>query len=270
MPVTSAPRGVASGSSPRSATLLTGLGLDEAVTFSLVDESLAAPGPARRGLAAAPDRPFQPEARDRAAAEPDPQPAVGPAAQRGPRQARRRALRDRQRLPAPRRSAAPRRADPAGPRLRPRFPGPQGIVEALLARLHVAEPLAARPVEISPSSPPAGPPSCSSARRISGYLGEVDAGQLAAFELRAGVHGRRARVQRPARARPGSSPSITPCRRSPPSSATSPWWSPGRSPGPSSRPRSSRPPARRLPPSSISTPSRAATSPTISRASISA
>ena len=67
----------ASGSNPRSAACCTGLGLNEAVTFSLVDEALSVPVGPGSGPPPLADRAFQPQTGGRVAAEPDSQPAGG-------------------------------------------------------------------------------------------------------------------------------------------------------------------------------------------------
>ena len=63
------------------------------------------------------------------------------------------------------------------------FRGLKGVVESLLARLHLAEPLTARPVESALFAP-----GRAAELRVGdvhlGYLGELDPGQLERFELR--------------------------------------------------------------------------------------
>ena len=98
--------------------VLTGLGIDEACTYSLVAEPVgrAIEGGAGRLVAR---RAFDPQAGDGAAAEPHTEPAGRPGTQRGARDPRRRPLRDRPRLPARPLRRPALGADPTGDRLRP-------------------------------------------------------------------------------------------------------------------------------------------------------
>ena len=65
------------------------------------------------------------------------------------------------------------------------FRGLKGIVEALLARLHIAAPLTARPVEIPLFAPGRSAELLVGDTHL-GFLGELDPGQVEAFELRGG------------------------------------------------------------------------------------
>ena len=267
------PAGVASGSRPRSATLLTGLGFDEAVTFSLVAERARhAPidpaGPAARSGSSIPaasartpcGRAWSPAcwpsgAHNEAHGNPDAELFEIANVY----------------LPAPG-EPLPRRADPAGAGLRPRLPraqgGGRGAAGAAARRRHRWRPGPSR----SRCSPPAAPPSCRWATTHLGYLGEVDRRPARRPRAPRRLLGGRAGVRRPARGRPTWSRSHRPL---PPFPAVvrdlSLVVDRTRLPGPTWPPPSAQAGAalisRR---STTSTPSRAATSPTASRASTSA
>ena len=183
--MTSAPRGLRERVESLVREVLTGLGLDEAVTFSLVDETLAAPvGPGAAG-----SRPLRID-----------------------HSSRKREVALRQSL-IPSLLSVRRHNEAHGnpdaelfeianvylPRAEETLPdeptrlgiisgrdfrGLKGLIEALLARLHVATPLSSAPVET---------PLLASGRAAElrlgethlGYLGEVDDAQLAALDLRA-------------------------------------------------------------------------------------
>jgi phenylalanyl-tRNA synthetase beta chain len=183
VPLTSAPRGNRERLESAVRHLLTGAGLDEAVTFSLVDESLATPvGPG-----------------------PAPQPSKVDHSSRKRESALRQSLipsllavrlhneahgqfdaelfeiadvylpRPGQLLPfEPTRLALVSGRD---------FRGLKGIVEALLIGLHVMEPLVTRPVEI-PLFAPGRAAELVVGETHLGYLGEIDEAQLEVFELR--------------------------------------------------------------------------------------
>ncbi len=131
--------------------------------------------------------------------EPDPQPARRALAQRSARSVRRRAVRDRQRLPAAPRPGAARRADPAGAGLRARLPGLEGNRRSACSRACTCRSRWWRVRSRFRSLRRVGPPSCSLGETHLGYLGEIDPDQLKIFELQASLRGGRARVRRPIR-----------------------------------------------------------------------
>jgi phenylalanyl-tRNA synthetase beta chain len=183
VPVTSAPRGLRERVESEVRGVLTGLGLNEAVTFSLVDEALGLPvGP-----------------------------GAGPPPLRIDHSSRRREIALRQSLiPS---LLAVRRHNEAHGNLdaelfeiahvylpRPDQPLPdeptrlalvcgrdfrqiKGLIESLLARLHASAPLTARPVEV-PLFAPGRAAELLLGEIHLGYVGEVDADQLETFELR--------------------------------------------------------------------------------------
>src|SRR5271157_5688250 len=183
VPVTSVPRGLRERVESEVRGLLTGLGLNEAVTFSLVDEALSLPvGP-----------------------------GSGPPPLRIEHSSRKREVALRQSLiPS---LLAVRRHNEAHGNLdaelfeiahvylpRPDQPLPdeptrlalvsgrdfrqiKGVIESLLARLHVASPLRAQPVEVALFAPGRAAELLLGDIHL-GYTGEVDPDQLATLELR--------------------------------------------------------------------------------------
>jgi phenylalanyl-tRNA synthetase beta chain len=185
VPVTSAPRGLRERVEAHVRDVLTGLGLDEAVTFSLVDEALAAPV----DPGGADSRPLRIDHSSRkrevalrqslipsllsirrhnqAHGNPDPE------------------LFEIANVYLPRAEGVlpdePTRLGIVSGR---DFRGLKGLIEALLARMHVATPLSSVPVE-TPLLAPGRAAELRLGEIHLGYLGEVDDSQLAAHDLRA-------------------------------------------------------------------------------------
>ncbi|MDR3621331.1 MAG: phenylalanine--tRNA ligase subunit beta [Paludisphaera borealis] len=183
VPVTSAPRGRRERVESEIRNVLTGLGLDEAATFSLVEDSLAAP--IEPGPASAPLRVDHSSRRRENALRQSLIPSLLAARRHNEAHGAADAQlfeiadvylpREGRELP----DEPPRLALAAGRDFR----GLKGVVESLITRLHVAEPLSARPVESALFAP-----GRAAELRVGdvhlGYLGEIDAGQLERFELR--------------------------------------------------------------------------------------
>ncbi|APW60780.1 phenylalanine--tRNA ligase subunit beta [Paludisphaera borealis] len=183
VPVTSAPRGRRERVESEIRNVLTGLGLDEAATFSLVEDSLAAP--IEPGPASAPLRVDHSSRRRENALRQSLIPSLLAARRHNEAHGAADAQlfeiadvylpREGRELP----DEPPRLALAAGRDFR----GLKGVVESLITRLHVAEPLSARPVESALFAP-----GRAAELRVGdvhlGYLGEIDAAQLERFELR--------------------------------------------------------------------------------------
>ena len=183
VPITSTPRGRRERVESEIRNVLTGLGLDEAATFSLVDEALAAP--VEPGPASAPLRVDHSSRRRENALRQSLIPSLLAARRHneahGAGDAQLFEIAD---VYLPREGRAlpdepPRLALAAGRDFR----GLRGVVESLVARLHLAEPLSALPVESALFAP-----GRAAELRVGdvhlGYIGEIDAGQLERFELR--------------------------------------------------------------------------------------
>jgi phenylalanyl-tRNA synthetase beta chain len=185
VPVTSAPRGLRERVESEVRDLLTGLGLDEAVTFSLVDESLGAPvGP---GPAAPPLR-IDHSSRKREVAL---RQSLIPSLLSVRRHNEAHGNPDAELfeiahvyLPRPGRDLPdePTRLAIVSSR---DFRGLKGVIEGLLSRLHVADPLVARPVE-APFFADGRIAELLVGETHLGFLGEVSPARVEAFELRDG------------------------------------------------------------------------------------
>lgn len=185
VPVTSAPRGTRERVESEVRDLLTGQGFNEAVTFSLVEEALG--GAVRPGDAAEPLRIDHSSRKREVALRQSLIPSLMTVRRHNEAHGNVDAKffeianvylpRSDQRLPdEPTRLALISGHD---------FRGLKGIVEALLARLHIAAALTARPVEI-PLFAPGRSAELLVADTHLGFLGEVDPCQVEAFELRGG------------------------------------------------------------------------------------
>jgi phenylalanyl-tRNA synthetase beta chain len=183
VPITSTPRGRRERVESEIRNVLTALGLDEAATFSLVEDGLAAP--VEPGPASAPLRVDHSSRRRENALRQSLIPSLLAARRHneahGAADAQLFEIAD---VYIPREGHAlpdepPRLALAAGRDFR----GLKGVVESLIARLHVAEPLSAYPVESSLFA--AGR---AAELRVGdvhlGYIGEIAADQLERFELR--------------------------------------------------------------------------------------
>jgi phenylalanyl-tRNA synthetase beta chain len=183
VPVTSAPRGIRERVESEARELLTGLGLNEAVTFSLVDESLGAP--LAPGTAPAPLRIDHSSRKREVALRQSLIPSLLSVRRHNEAHGTPDAElfeiahvylpRADQPLPhEPTRLAVVSSRD---------FRGLKGIIEGLLSRLHVAEGLAARPVDV-PLLAPGRAAELLLGETHLGFLGEVDPQQLQTLELR--------------------------------------------------------------------------------------
>jgi phenylalanyl-tRNA synthetase beta chain len=184
VPVTSAPRGVRERVEAEIRGVLTGVGLNEAVTFSLVDEALASPvGP---GAASAPLRIDHSSRKREIALRQSLIPSL--LAVRRHNEAHGNAdasLFEMAHVYLPR-ADQPLPEEPtrlalvSGHDLR----GIKGMIELIVDRLHISAPLIARAVDV-----PLFAPGRASELRLGethlGYLGEVEPSQIAALELRA-------------------------------------------------------------------------------------
>jgi phenylalanyl-tRNA synthetase beta chain len=183
VPVTSAPRGTRERVEAEVRDLLTGLGLNEAVTFSLVDEVLAQP--------VRPGDPSEPLLIDHSSRKRESalRQSLVPSllAVRRHNEAHgnhEAALFEIAHVYLPRpQQMLPEEPTRLGIVTSHDFRGQKGIVEALLERLHVALPLYARAVEV-PLLAPGRAAELSLGKTHLGYLGEVEQGQLDSFELR--------------------------------------------------------------------------------------
>jgi phenylalanyl-tRNA synthetase beta chain len=185
VPITSAPRGVRERVESEVRDLLTGLGLNEAVTFSLVDEALSQP--VRPGDRSAPLRIDHSSRKRESALRQSLIPSLLAVRRHNEAHGNHDAAlfeianvylpRPDQTLPdEPTRLGIVTGLD---------FRGLKGIVEALLERLHVTPPVSAWEVEI-PLLARGRAAKLSVGETHLGYLGEVEQGQLDAFELRGG------------------------------------------------------------------------------------
>jgi phenylalanyl-tRNA synthetase beta chain len=183
VPLASAPRGNRERVESAARQLLTGAGLDEAVTFSLVDEQLAAPvGP---GPAAPPLKVDHSSRKRESSLRQSLIPSLLAVRLHNESHGQFDAElfeianvylpRSGQTLPRePTRLAMVSGRD---------FRGLKGVVEALLAGLHVPEPLVSRPIEITLFSAARSAELLLGETHL-GYLGEIDHDQLDIFELR--------------------------------------------------------------------------------------
>jgi phenylalanyl-tRNA synthetase beta chain len=183
VPVTSAARGLRERVESQVRELLTGLGIDEAVTFSLVDESLGSP--VRPGAAPPPLRIDHSSRKREIALRQSLVPSLLSIRQHNEAHGNPDAQlfeianvylprADRPLPDEPTRLAMVSGRD---------FRGLKGVVEGLLDRLHIREPLVARPVELALFAPGRAAELLLGETHL-GYLGEVEEGQLSALELR--------------------------------------------------------------------------------------
>jgi phenylalanyl-tRNA synthetase beta chain len=183
VPVTSTPRGRRERVESEIRNTLTGLGLDEAVTFSLVEDALAAP--VEPGPAASPLRVDHSSRRRENALRQSLIPSLLAARRHneahGAADAQLFEIAD---VYLPREgSELPEEPARLALAVGRDFREAKGVVETLVSRLHLAEPLSARPVE-SPLFAPGRSAELKVGDVRLGFLGEVDAGQLERFELR--------------------------------------------------------------------------------------
>jgi phenylalanyl-tRNA synthetase beta chain len=183
IPVTTAPRGIRERVESEVRDALTGLGFNEAVTFSLVDEELGAP--VAPGAEAAPLR-IDHSSRKREVAL---RQSLVPSLLAVQRHNEAHGNPDAELfeianvyLPRPKADLPhePTRLALVSSR---DFRGLKGVVEAVLGRLHVAEGLSARAVEV-PLFAPGRAAELNLGDTHLGFLGEVDPARLQALELR--------------------------------------------------------------------------------------
>lgn len=183
VPVTSAPRGLRERVESQVRDLLTGLGLDEAVTFSLVDESLGAP--VRPGESAPPLRIDHSSRKREVALRQSLIPSLLSIRQHNEAHGNPDAElfeianvylpRGDHPLPEePTRLALVTGRD---------FRGIKGVVEGLLDRMHIQGPLMVRPVELALFAPGRAAELLVGETHL-GYLGEVEESQLEKLGLR--------------------------------------------------------------------------------------
>jgi phenylalanyl-tRNA synthetase beta chain len=183
VPITSAPRSARERVETEVRDVLTGLGQDEAATFSLVDEVLGAP--VRPGPASAPLRIDHSSRKREIALRQSLIPSLLSSRRHNEAHGNLDAelfeianvylpRNDRALPDEPTRLAMVSGQD---------FRGLKGTIEALLERLHLDAPLRARPAEIAWFAPGRAAELLLGETHL-GYLGEIDAGQLAALELR--------------------------------------------------------------------------------------
>ncbi|WP_165226572.1 phenylalanine--tRNA ligase subunit beta [Aquisphaera insulae] len=185
VPMTSAPRAVRERVESAVRETLTGLGMDESVTFSLVEESLG--GPVQPGTAAAPLRIDHSSRKVEVALRQSLLPSLLSA----------RAYNESRGNPAAELFEIANVYLPRGAGELPDEPtrlaivtsrdfrGAKGVVEGLLGRLHVAGPLTARAVDLPLFAPGRAAELLVGGVHL-GYLGEVEKSQLDRFELREG------------------------------------------------------------------------------------
>jgi phenylalanyl-tRNA synthetase beta chain len=183
VPVTSAPRGARERVESQVRDVLIGLGLNEAVTFSLVDESLGTP--VRPGPAAPPLR-IDHSSRKREIAL---RQSLIPSLLAVRRHNEAHGTLDAELfeiahvyLPCAR-QLLPDEPTRLGMVSGQDFQGLRGTIETLLESLHVTAPLSARPAEVALFAAGRAAELLLGETHL-GYLGEIDQGQLAAMELR--------------------------------------------------------------------------------------
>jgi phenylalanyl-tRNA synthetase beta chain len=185
VPVTSAPRGLRERVESQVRDLLTGLGINEAVTFSLVDESLGVP--VRPGAAPHPLRIDHSSRKREIALRQSLIPSL--LSIRRHNEAHGNAAAElfeiaNVYLPTDG-SGLPHEPTRLGLVCGRDFRGVKGVIQGLLDRLHAsAAPVVARPVKV-PMFLPGRSAELLIGETHLGYMGEVDEAQLATFELRA-------------------------------------------------------------------------------------
>jgi phenylalanyl-tRNA synthetase beta chain len=186
VPVTSAPRGLRERVDAAVREVLTGIGFDEAVTFSLVDEALSAP--VRPGAASPPLRIDHSSRKREIALRQSLIPSLLSIRRHNEAHGNENAelfeiahvylpRGDRPLPDEPTRLALVSGRD---------FLGMKGIVEALLERMHASGTLVSRPAAVPLFAPGRAAELLLDDTHL-GYLGELDPSKLGAFELREGA-----------------------------------------------------------------------------------